>query len=275
MVSSTNVYTVGGGGFIRNSTNGGQTFTFQSNPLFNDLKKIYFNSPAVGWCISKSSDIIIRTINTGNDWNLPNGATQAFTWNLKLPLVFYTSSGNVFATNPYNKEEIFVTKSNAIFRSLNKGDNWTQISTTPFPLNSCSNALLVSPRDTNKFLVAIDSSFTFSGKVFRSTDYGQSWNTVFTAMRNSDGCPMEMDPNHPDTVYYAPSDSFLYRSTDFGLTWSQVGTKRFSDICIVEVLENNSNIILVGDASDHGTLYRSTDFEKIYESGTELDKYKY
>lgn len=261
MLDSLNYFSAGGGGFIRKSTDGGDTFEFKVNPLLAVINKIAFYGTK-GWCISNETNAVIRTTDNGNSWRLPNGATQSFSWELKIPLNFYTSSGNVFAFNPNNRNEIFVTKSNTIYRSINRGNNWTQIaSINNFPANSTSNAFLISPEDTNIFLVAMDStSFTENGKVFRSTNYGLDWTVCFSGRRNPDGCPIEMDPNHPDTVYYAPSDSFLYRSTNFGLSWNQVGTKRFSDICIVEVMENNSNVILVGDASDHGTLYRSSDF---------------
>jgi photosystem II stability/assembly factor-like uncharacterized protein len=250
----------GGGGFIRYSNNGGQTFDFKSNPMFADIKKLFFYNTK-GWAVSNSNNAVIRTTDGGNRWIMPAGVSQSFTWELKIPLSFYTSSGNVFAFNPANRNEIFVTGSNKIYRSVNRGDNWTQIGTiSDFPINSTSNAFIISPRDTNIFLVAIDSVQSDIGKVFRSTDYGMTWTATFAGNRNADGCPLEMDPNHPDTVYYAPSDSFLYRSTNFGLNWSQVGSKWFNDICIVEVLEGNSNIILTGDATSRGTLYRSSDF---------------
>ncbi|MBL8007755.1 MAG: T9SS type A sorting domain-containing protein [Ignavibacteria bacterium] len=260
MQNESSFFTTGGGGFIRASSDGGQTFSFKLNPVLAATGKIFF-SGIKAWCVCNSANIILRSSDNGNHWSAQAGVTQSFSWELKIPLNYYTSSGNVFAVNPHNSKEIFVTNSVSVYRSLNTGNSWNQISTIPyFPLNSVSNGLLVSPKDTNIFLVAADSSFTETGKVFRSTNYGQNWSAVFSGRRNSDGCPLEMDPNHPDTVYYAPSDSFLYRSTNFGLNWSQVGTKRFDDICIVEVLENNSNIILVGDASTHGTLFRSTDF---------------
>ncbi len=260
MQNELSYFSAGGGGFIRYSSNGGQTFDFQTNPLYADIKKIFLLGPNA-WAVSYSTNAVIRNNTFPVRWLLPAGVSQSFTWELKIPLNFYTSSGNVFAFNPANRNEIFVTGSNRIYRTLNRGDNWTQIATIPdFPTNSISNAFIISPKDTNIFLVAMDSSFTDVGKVFRSTNYGQTWSSVFSSRRNSDGCPIEMDPNHPDTVYYAPSDSFLYRSTNFGNTWSQVGTKRFDDICIVEVLEGNSNIILTGDASSHGTLYRSSDY---------------
>ncbi len=194
-------YSVGGGGFIRKTTDAGATFKFLINPLYAPLNKIFFLNVTQGWCISKSTDAIIKTTDDGSSWKLSPGTTQSFSWELKIPLDYYISSGNNIATNPYNRNELLVTKSNTIYRSLDRGNNWSQISTiSQFPYGSTSNSFIVSPKDTNVFLVAIDSGFSFTGKVFRSTNYGQTWTPTFSGNRNSDGKPLEMDPNHPDTV---------------------------------------------------------------------------
>lgn len=263
MISSNTYYSCGTGGFIRKSTDGGNTFTFQNNPAWVNLGKIYFYDSTQGWALSSNTNIVLRTINGGANWNMPNGTTQTLSWTLKIPLTYYTSSGNVFYQSSWNKKEIFVTKANTIYRSLDAGQTWNQIGTA-LPFGQISNSLYVSSRDTNIFLVAIDSSNDRDAKVLRSTNYGQTWSTSFAGKRSSDGTPLAIDPSHPDTVYYGMMDSTLFRSTNFGLSWSAVGTQRFDNVCYIRVLNNNPNIILVGgrdNAPDTlATIFRSSDF---------------
>ena len=247
MLSQAKYFSCGVGGFIRLSTDGGNTFTFQNNPLMIDLKKLYFYDSTKGWALSSTSSIVIRTTNGGQQWLAPAGTVQTLGWTLKIPLSFYTSSGNVFYQSPWNKKEIFVTNSNRVYRSMDMGETWQPIGNTTH-YGMVSNSFFVSPKDTNIFLMAIDSNDNVTGKVLRSTNYGQSWTETFSGNRISDGIPMEIDPNHPDTVYYAPTDSMLYRSTNFGLTWISVNPLKFENVCTIEVLEGNSNIIFVSSA---------------------------
>lgn len=267
VVSANTVYSAGEGGSYRRSVDGGFTFTYHDNPSWTDIKKLYFYDSASGWAIGSQNNIVMRTINGGVNWYMPSGSTVSLSWVQKLPLNFYTSSGNVFYQSTWNKKEIFVTKANTIYRTMDVGETWQQIGTA-MPYGAISNSLFVSPKDTNIILVAIDSIDNEHGKVLRSTNYGQSWQVTFSANRISDGIPMAIDPNHPDTIYYGPTDSVLFRSTDFGLTWSQLGSHRFENNCAIKVLNKYSNIILVGSANfDQNGLAlvtRSTDFGQTW-----------
>jgi photosystem II stability/assembly factor-like uncharacterized protein len=261
IANDSTLYVCGEGGFIRKSTDKGQTFVNQYNPSWSDMKLIYFTSANNGWCLGNNK-MILRTINGGQNWYMPNGTTIDLSWSLKIPLNFYTSSGNVFYQSTWNKKEIFVTKSNTLYRSLDVGETWSQIGTT-MPYGSISNSLFVSPKDTNLILVAIDSIDNFHGKVLRSTNYGQSWQITFSANRSSDGIPIGIDPNHTDTLYYGPTDSNMFKSTNFGLTWSPLGSYRFENNCAIKVVNNHSNIIIVGSANSFGNkglITRSTDY---------------
>ncbi len=260
----TTFFSCGVGGTIRKTVDGGQTFTFLKNPAWVDLGYLYFYDSTHGWALGTNTNMILRTSNGGDDWFMPNGVLQSLSWVLKIPLQFYTSSGNDFYQSTWNKKEIFVTKSNILYRTLDIGESWSIIG-QPLPYGSVSNSFLISTRDTNIFLVAIDSEDQFHGKVLRSTDYGQTWNETFKGNRSSDGIPMARDPNHPDTVYYCPTDSNLLRSVNFGLTWQPVGSWRFDEECVVKVLEGNSNVIMVGSAATiepggYSHLTRSTDY---------------
>ncbi|MFI5145437.1 MAG: YCF48-related protein, partial [Ignavibacteria bacterium] len=261
---ANNIFTCADGGSIRKSTNGGSSFSYSQLPLFPDLYKMYVytgvNFQSL-WAVSRNTNVVLYSTDGGNAWSLPDGVTQSLSWTQKIPLILYTSSGSVFSLAS-NKDEIFVTKSNTVYRSLNRGDSWTQIATIPY--GSVSNSFIVSPKDTNKFIVAIDSSDNISGKVMLSTNYGQNWDITLSANRSTDGIPLAMDPNHTDTLYYGTTDSLIFRSNDFGATWFPAGPQMFAYNCSMKVIEGHSNVILMGAAEDTSVgsshLYKSTDF---------------
>ncbi len=248
VVSQNTIYSAGEGGSFRRSTDGGLSFSYSDNPSWMDIKKLYFYDSTNGWALGSRSNMVLRTNNGGLNWYMPSGTTVNLSWVQKIPLNFYTSSGNVFYQSTWNKKEIFVTKANTIYRSLDIGETW-QLIGNPLPYGAISNSLFVSPKDTNIILVAIDSIDNEHGKVLRSTNYGQTWQVTFTANRLSDGIPMAIDPNHPDTIYYGPTDSVLFKTTNFGLTWNPLGSYRFENNCAIKVLNKYSNIILVGSAN--------------------------
>ncbi len=245
MTNPSSYYSCGTGGFIRKSTNGGSTFTYENNPAWIDLSYLYFYDAFNGWAISNTSNIVLRTSNGGVNWSMPTGTVQNLSWQQKLPLQFYTSSGNDFYQSSWNKKEIFVTKANLIYRSLDIGETWTQVGTN-IPTGSISNSFYISTKDTNVFLVAIDSINDVNAWVYRSTNYGNTWSISLGGNRSSDGTPIGRDPNHPDTLYYGSRNSSLFRTTNFGLSWTTIGSYHFSDVCYIKVPEGKPNVIIVG-----------------------------
>ena len=186
---------------------------------------------------------------------LPANTTVTYTWAQKQ-----AGSGNIgngFCLHPRNKNGIFIAMGSQIYRSLNKGDNWTLIGTLP---SSQAHSFYVSPNDTNKMLASVGSS---GGHVYKSTNYGQTWTITWgPGQLTSYGMPMEMDQNHPDTVFLGPDNSILLRSTDFGSTWSNWSTNTFSSPCDFAVVYRNSNVMYCGDGvtgSGNGVFLKSTD----------------
>lgn len=255
MFDANTYFSCGGGGFIRKSNDGGATFTFGINPMLAELNQIYFFDSNHGWAVSRNTNAIIRTTDGGNTWLLPAGTSQNLTWVQKLTSGYIP--GNNIYLSPFNKKEIFVISSNHVYRSLDIGETWTNLST--FPNGYVANSFYVSPKDTNIWIISIITNGNF-GKVLRSVNYGSIWTETYSGPRSSDGTPITMDPNHTDSLYYAPSDNVLLKSTNFGLNWTSAGPKVFHDVCVMKVLEGNSNIILLGEREGNANLFRTTDF---------------
>jgi photosystem II stability/assembly factor-like uncharacterized protein len=253
IINDSTFYSCGGGGFIRKSADGGNTFNYQINPMMANLSSIYFYDSQNGWAISSKNTAILRTSDGGNTWLLPTGTTVTYSWS-----VAGGSNGNIgnsLAINFKNKNVMYVVCGSSVYISPDLGDHWSQIAT--ISINGNAHSFYVSPKDTNIFLASVGNA---GGRVVKSTNHGATWTSVWgPGALSSYGMPIEMDPNHPDTVYLSPSGSVLLRSTNFGDTWSNWSTNTFFDPCDMVVMYSNSSLMYFGDQNSGGKFYKSTD----------------
>lgn len=233
-------YSCGGGGFIRKSNDGGSSFTFQENPMMGNLVDIYFYNSNQGWAVSSLNNAVLRTTNGGVNWLLSTGTTVNYSWSLKQ-----SGSGNIghgFCLHPFNKNAVFIAMGNKVFRSYNKGETWTQIST--LSPGSKAHTFFVSSVDSNYMIASMDES---AGKILRSTNYGLNWSVTWTGALTSYGMPLMADQTTPNQVYLNPDNSVLLKSTNWGLNWSSVGTKVFRSPDNITVAWENPDVIYIGD----------------------------
>jgi len=255
MFDENTFYSCGGGGFIRKSDDGGASFTFQANPMMANLVDIHFSDANNGWAVSSLNNAILRTTDGGVNWKFPTGTTISYTWSQKQ-----SASGNIgngFCYHPFNKNGLFIAMGKKVFRSFDKGNTWQQVSTISY--GSRAHTFFVSPADSNYWIASMDES---SGRVVRSTNYGQTWTVTWGpgALTNY-GMPMMLDWNDPDRVYLNPDNSKLLKSTDFGLTWESIGTKVFRSPDNITIPYNNPDIIFSGDGvtgNPPGELFKTT-----------------
>ncbi|MBI9038963.1 MAG: T9SS type A sorting domain-containing protein [Bacteroidales bacterium] len=130
---------------------------------------------------------------------------------------------NVVKCDPKYPDTIYFG-GNSLWRSFDGGDTYQEIVTH---LSIKLYDMAINPKETN-ILYYRDYSC-----IYKSTDYGDTWATIyFPSIKSSTG-DIIIDPNHPDTLYYGK-----LRSTDGGDTWIEALDKR-----IIAVHPNNSNIL--------------------------------
>jgi photosystem II stability/assembly factor-like uncharacterized protein len=266
MTDQNTYYSCGSDGFIRKSTDGGATFTYQANPMLADLHKIYFYNSNIGWAAGNDNNVVLRTTNGGNNWQMPAGASQSFTWAFRLATDSAGTWGSIFSLSSLNPDEIFLCANLHVYRSLNYGQSFQPISSM-IPWGNTPHSLVISPKDSTRILAAYDSlqtspPYVFHGKIYRTTDYGNTWSATFIQDIDPDSNPLAIDSDHPDTVYLGTTDSLVFLSTDFGLTWAPTGPSHLGKICSIIVVKGHPNILLCGSAhsSDSAYVYRSTDY---------------
>lgn len=251
-----NVHICGGGGFIRNNIGGNTRFrNFETNPMMANLVDIHFYDANNGWAVSSLNGVIIYTTNGGSTWSMPSGASVTLSWVQKLSAS--GGIGNNLCEHPFNRDVMFVVYGTTVYRSGNRGENWSNIGTITG--GGSTHSFYVSPLDTNIWVAAVTGS---PDKVKRTTNYGATWTDILGANFSNYGQPLEMDQNDPSKYYFAPDGGGFYRSTDNGASFQEIsGNYPFRSPCDIIVMWDSSQVVYVADGvtgSGLAELFKST-----------------
>ncbi len=246
------VWLAGGGGFIRKSVDGGASWEFPLHPMHAQISGFAVTNGRAFAC-SNRHRVPMASADGGVTWALPAGATVSRAWSQRLA---YQGNvrGNNLQLHPRDRNTVYDILGASIYVSHDAGDSWSVFTNLPdvFVVNS----FLISPKDTNVFLVAVGQP----KRIMKSIDHGATWDTTRIQVFGEYGVPLEMHPDRPDTVYFGADNSGLLRSTDFGSTWSVISANNFRSPCDILVVPDSSNVIVIGDG--------------ITGSGTPPDYYK-
>jgi photosystem II stability/assembly factor-like uncharacterized protein len=240
---------VGGGGFIRNNKLPSGTYfnNFELNPMLGSLVSIEtYALSGTSFACSNVTDAIIKTSNYGASWEFTAGASKSITWVSKL--AGSGGIGNNLCMNPNNRDELYVVYGKTMYRSMDRGETWTNFGSVGSSSTTVQSAhsFYVSPLDTNIMMCAITSSPT--DLVVRSTNYGATWTTILSINFSNYGMPLEMDQNNPNVYYYAPDNGGFWKSTNNGVSFTEIsGNYPFRSPCDIVVQWGNSNKIMVAD----------------------------
>jgi photosystem II stability/assembly factor-like uncharacterized protein len=120
-----------------------------------------------------------------------------------------------------------VGDNNAFIRTVDGGNIWTAVTGPAAGLANDDLYRVTAVAGTNIVFVGDEM-----GNIYRSTDRGDTWTTVFTSTTNTAGgiygiaapsCNgLAMIANNNDPYFYANSEGVMYQSIDGGVTWKQV-----------------------------------------------------
>lgn len=162
--------------------------------------------------------------------------------------------------DPQNPRIVYAaTQGNGVFKSADAGASWSSASDGlpgPFVIT-----LVTNPQNTNT-LYALMNGYG----VYKTTDGGTNWNPAHSGLPTC--CfavdllelpTLVIDPQHPDTLYTAPSYSGVYKTTDGGASWVAVnsGLPGNSDNTTSLAIDpQNPNTVY---AMDSFSLFKTTD----------------
>ncbi len=252
------VWVAGGGGFVRRSDDGGATWTWAVHPLHGPVGGIAFANGR-GIVALRPARIAARWTAGDDTLRLPAGATVARSWTRQLVSSGASIRGNTLAVNPLLRSTLWAVIGSAMHRSRDDGETWTAAGTVGG--QNRANAFLISPKDTNVFLMASVST-TGQRTILRSVNGGGSWVPRHSHVFGEYGVPIEQDPDRPDTLLFGGDNDVLQRSVDGGVTWTDWGETKFRSPCDLAIAPGEPDRVVVADGVTSlglGKLWRSTD----------------
>jgi photosystem II stability/assembly factor-like uncharacterized protein len=125
------------------------------------------------WFAAAVGGGVWKTIDGGQSWtcltdNLPNLSANALAMSESNHNIIYLGTGEGF----YNLDGI---AGNGVFKSIDKGDSWTQLSSTVDNNDfKYINRLAIDPTNPDIVIVVTNTG------IFKSIDGGTSWSNVYT-----------------------------------------------------------------------------------------------
>ncbi len=184
------------------------------------------------------------------------------------------------AIHPTNNDIIILAAAGGIFRTTDRGMNWTWIR-SGFPAASTSsysapmNVVCFDPQNPATIFAGqgrtrgdLNNGGTKSGNIYKSTDTGQTWTLVSFGQTNTNAIINDIivKPDNSNIIL-ASSDYGMYRSIDGGITWSAANTGltnlSIRKIAFSQSSPNTVYITVNTTARDsqtwNGGIYKSTD----------------
>jgi hypothetical protein len=151
---------------------------------------------------------IIRSDNGGSGWN-------AASRGLRIGDV------RVLVTDPRNSSTLYAGSQLGLFKSTDRGNNWTAINDgltktnpiVPYPAYDPAygvRALVIDPANSSTLYAVLESG------LFKSTDGGNSWNLLRSGFVGG----LAFNPADPSTIYAAAHT--VIKSRDGGITWTEL-----------------------------------------------------
>jgi hypothetical protein len=192
------------------------------------------------WFAASIGGGIWMTTNAGNSWEIKTPdfitlSTTTLAQSLSDPDVLYAGTGMGYG-------RVVDLQGSGIWKSVDHGETWSQLaSTANGELMEATNRVIVDPNDPDVVLVCANDGFSHlnprggvrQSAIFKSTDGGQSWRSVFDSDaffgNATDNRVQQLlaDPTDFNRLYATVNEVGVILSDDAGETW-QVSANNFA-----------------------------------------------
>lgn len=162
------------------------------------------------WFAGSATGGIWKTEDRGLTWtcltdDLPNLSANTLIMAESDHDIIYAGTGESFPGGTY-------MQGSGIFKSINRGDTWTQLSNTTTENFKYVNRLAVDPTDADIIIAATESG------IMKSIDGGTIWTKVYTSATGVED--LDADPNNFNNLYATENSVGVVLSVDGGDTWN-------------------------------------------------------
>ena len=181
-----------------------QTWITEPSPNSSNISRLWKDGQ--GALYARATVKYFRSTDNGNNWqemqiNSQNMAGPAFTaWGDTLYYLQSTSWSGL----------------GELFRSVDQGATWTNISSTQFMTIYGGGITAIFYR--NGVMLASEQD-----SMYRSTDLGQTWQTVNTGLTGYNKAAINFEW-FDNRIFFNTSSNGTFVSSDMGLTWSPINT---------------------------------------------------
>lgn len=175
-----------------------------------------------------------------------------------LGVVFAASSQGIYHNTSTNTDTLV---NGGVYLSGNDGRTWTYVSDS---MGAFINVTMLAA-DNNGVLYAVVVSDTFgvggnfisnNSELFRSTDNGNHWKVIYTAVEGSDTSITSIVLNNSGGIFFGTASHGVYRSTNAGGSWTFLSYLGPISIATLGV-DPNGDIFADAASNGSGELFRS------------------
>jgi photosystem II stability/assembly factor-like uncharacterized protein len=174
---------------VYRSTNSGQSWFMATSRTGAGLCHGFWIAPGAetlyAWGTANNGPVISRSADRGRNWTgIASGISG--------PVV------RGFAASTADTGLLYCAATGGIFRSRNRGGNWTRVGLT------MASAVLPDPADTARIMAATDTQ-----GVYLTTDAGRTWQRDTIALTGRTGLMFRRHPDAPTAVYLSAAGASL------------------------------------------------------------------
>jgi len=194
-------------GDFHKSTDGGQSWSGATNGLSGNAGWVtpWKQDPVSANTIYCGYDQVFISTNLGNSWtqlgNLPNA-----------------SSLTEIEIAPTNTQCIYTTNASSIFRTLDGGASWTNITGSLLTNGTEITGITISPYDENTLWISF-GGYTTTSKAYYSTDAGTTWTNISYGLPNIPANAIKAVPNTGNNLIFIGMDAGVYYRSDISNGW--------------------------------------------------------
>lgn len=166
-----------------------------------------------------------------------------------------SANATTLAIHPSSPSTLIAGTDVGAFKSINGGGIWSP------------STKGLSARDIRSIVMDHSGATVYAadyrGRVFKSTDRGQSWASAGSGLEGLQIFALAIDPSSPVTLYAAAFDALdagVYKTTDGGATWRVAVATGRSAVFSVEIDPANPTTVYAGTGSSNSSyVIKSTD----------------